>query len=104
MRGQLIDQLYLHVHVRVDGQVIEGEESDYIWIDQSIIGNSYHHVPNDDLIPSIITPLSTAPLSHLLSLMHTVMKQLYSSATYLSRWHHVSMLHNGACGRCLRKI
>ena len=103
-----------HIHVGVYGQVIE-EESDYVGISQSIIiCDRYHHIPNDDdLITGIITLLqehctSVTPLS----LMLTVMKHTFhSSTTSFSRWHHVSILHNGVsnvlwmpCGHRIRKI
>ena len=51
-----------HIHVGANGQVIDEKESNYVWIDQSIIGDSYHHVLNDDSYHPTSTHLSALHL------------------------------------------
>ena len=62
-----------------NGNIIPDGQSDYIWLDRAVLGETVN-IPANDVVPIISTPLSTSVLSRLLSLMRVCLKHNYNSA------------------------
>lgn len=63
----------------IDGKLLDHTESDYIWLNRALLGD-VSNVPSADILPTIHTPLLTASLSRMVSLLKVALKHNFFSA------------------------